>query len=69
MHIVRDGERLSGFPEILIADGERPGGGSLMCSIQCFHWADVVVKGGTTELWFENKTCLTIPNGIVQYPE
>ena len=40
-----------------------------MCSIQSFHWADVVIKGDTTELWFENKFCLSIAHGIMQYGE
>jgi hypothetical protein len=76
MRKVIDGERLSGhgdgsgeYPEILISDGIGAGTGSMICSIQSFHWADVVVKGGKTELWFENRLCLSIPNGIVEYTE
>ena len=71
---VIDGERLSGhgnaavgYPEILIYDGIGAGQGSMICSIQSFHWADVVVKGGQTELWFENGVCLAIPEGLVEY--
>ncbi|HEX4273980.1 MAG TPA: hypothetical protein VHZ74_01430, partial [Bryobacteraceae bacterium] len=73
---VIDGEKLSGhrndrgqYPDICISDGKGPGGGSMLFSIQSFHWADVVVKGNTTELWFENKMCLAIPDGVVQYAE
>jgi hypothetical protein len=73
---VIDGERLSGhgnaavgYPEILIYDGVGVGGGSLICSIRGFHSADVVVKGAGTELWFENRVCLAIPEGIVKYAE
>jgi len=76
MRQVIDGERLSGrrnssgsYPAIYILDGQGPGGGSMMCSIQSFHWAEVAVKGETTELWFENKLCLAIPDGIVEYAE
>jgi hypothetical protein len=76
MRQVRDGERLSGhgnaekgYPEILILDGNGPGGGSLICSIESFHWADAVVKDGTTALWFEGKLCLAVSSGIVMYAE
>lgn len=76
MRQVRDGERLSGhgnategYPEIFILDGKGPGGGSLICSIESFHWADVEVKDGTTELWFEGKLCLAVSDGIVVYAE
>jgi len=73
---VRDGERLSGhgnpvigYPEIYVCDGKGPGGGSMMFAIVSFHWADVVVKGNRTELWFENKQRVVISDGIVQYAE
>ena len=74
MRRVIDGERLSGhgtsgYPEIIIRDGKGPGGGSMICSIQSFHWAEVVVNGDTTELWFENKLRLAIGDGIVVYVE
>ena len=74
---VIDGERLSGhrqpgavgYPQIDVRDGEGLGGGSRLFSIDSFHWADVVVNGDTTELWFENKVCVTISDGLVQYSE
>jgi hypothetical protein len=79
MRQVVDGERLSGhgtqesgYPEILIFDGIGVKDGSLICSIQSFHTANVVVKGTTTELWFEwfeSRLCLVIPDGIVKYAE
>jgi len=76
MRQVIDGERLSGhgtasggYPEILIFDGKGMGGGALICSIESFHWADVVIRGNTTKLWFENKTCISVEDGIVQYAE
>ena len=71
---VIDGERLSGhgsaaegFPEIVIYDGIGAGNGSMICSIESFHWVTVKVKGRTTELWFENKVCLAVPNAVVRY--
>jgi hypothetical protein len=75
MRQVVDGERLSGHsgtescPEIVISDGQGPGGGALICAISCFHWAEVEVKGDTTVLWFEDKTRLTIDHGLVEYAE
>lgn len=67
-----DGERLYGrmkgevdYPEITVYDGQGPGGGAWMFSIRGFKWADVVLKGSTTELRFENKTRVTISGGIV----
>jgi hypothetical protein len=69
-----DGERLSGhrsktrgYPEILIYDGQGAGHGSMMCSIQGFHWAEVKMKQNKTELWFEGRTCISISGGILQY--
>jgi len=74
---VVDGERLSGhrrqgaedYQIIHILDGNGPGGGSLIFSIACFHWADVVVSGSTTELWFKGGTCFAISDGIAKYAE
>jgi hypothetical protein len=73
---VNNGERLTGhgngsekYPEIHVGDGEGPNGGSLICVISGFHWADVVVCGGTTELWFEGRTQIVIEDGIVEYSE
>jgi hypothetical protein len=47
--------------------GRGHGDGALICSIQAFRWADVVVDGGSTELRFENRTRLVVSDGIVQY--
>lgn len=74
MRQVIDGERLSGHrngsghdPVIYVADGIGEGGGSMICAIQSFHWADVIVSGDMTELVFEGKVRLAISSGIVQY--
>jgi hypothetical protein len=71
MRQVVDGERLSGhgrgpdgYPEIVVLDRHK---GSAMCSIQGFHWATVKVTGASTKLWFEDKTCLTVSGGTVEY--
>jgi hypothetical protein len=76
MRPVIDGERLSGHrnrfgehPTIISYDGQGPGGGSAICSIECFHWAIVHVEGDATRLSFGNKTCLTISGGGVKYSE
>ncbi len=39
-----------------------------MFSIECFHWASVVKKKNKTELWFENKVCLST-DGVVTYDD
>jgi hypothetical protein len=75
MRNVINGERLSGhrtgagttYPEILILD--RPEYGSMICTIESFHWADVTIKGKTIELCFEGKVDLAIRGGVVQYAE
>lgn len=76
MREVINGERLSGHrsptgehPEISVYDSIGAGKGSLICSIQCFHWATVFQNGATTELLFENKTCLAVRNGMVWYAD
>ena len=77
MRQVIDGERLSGhkdeasgrFPTIIISDLPH---GTVTCAIESFHWAEVTVKGDTspvTELQFENGTCITVSDGIVEYDE
>ena len=45
---VQDGDRLTGhcvgggdYPELLVYDGQGPGGGSLMFSMGSFHWCGV----------------------------
>jgi hypothetical protein len=76
------GERLSGHgdetigrPEIIVFDGEQ---GSMLFSIESFHWADVKVtkrpdpENGpdtVTELCFQGKTSVVIVDGFVQYVE
>ena len=77
MRLVVNGETLSGHgnpdsttdecPELSVLTGEGPGGGALICSIQCFHWCRVKVRGGTTTLWFEDRPCLRVTGGIVEY--
>jgi hypothetical protein len=74
-----DKQRLSGhkqdgaedYPTIGFYDGVGAGigagNGSLLCEIQCFHWAEVVVKGKAIELRFEGKACLRATGGIVEY--
>ena len=41
----------------------------MICTIECFHWVRVVAKPQTTELWFENKVCVTVEGGTVQYDD
>jgi hypothetical protein len=55
------------YPELFVFTGEGPGGGALICSIQGFHWCRVKVRGGTTTLWFEDRTRLEVTSGIVKY--
>jgi hypothetical protein len=69
---VTQGERFSGhgnekdgYPEIIIYDGQGEGNGSMMFSIQHFHSCEVNIMENTTELWFENKTCLRISGSVV----
>jgi hypothetical protein len=76
MRKVINGERLSGhgtvsggYPEICILDGVGLNGGSMICSIQSFHCAEVAVNGQATELSFEDTTCLSIQHGIVMYAD
>ena len=79
MRLVVNGDRLSGhrdpdsttdeYPELSVLTGEGPGGGALICSIQCFHWCSVKVRGGTTTLWFEDRTRLEVTCGIVKYSD
>ena len=72
---VQDGDRLTGhcvgggdYPELLVYDGQGPGGGSLMFSMGSFHWCGVhITRNHKTELWFENKTSVTVSGGIVMY--
>lgn len=74
---VINGEVLSGhgnghsssYPEILISDGQGPGGGSLICSITCFHWARVKIRGQKVSLDFEDRTRITVEDGVVEFAE
>ena len=76
MRQVADGERFSDrgnrderHSEIYIYDDIGPKGGSLICTIQDFHCVDVVMKGKTTELWFEGRFPIAMPSGVVMCAE
>lgn len=81
MKRVRDGERLSGHlkpgcqnaPEIHILEGHGHSGGTLICTIRSFRWAEVSIgvnlTGEIIELLFEGKTCLQIAGGMVEYSD
>ena len=70
---VTQAERLTGhyvadhYPPIGIYDCIGAGNGSLICSIQSFHYCDVEVTGIKTTLVFEGKTRLEISDGIITY--
>jgi hypothetical protein len=53
----------------MISDGQGLGDGALICTIEGFHWARVEVKTRATELWFEDKVCVAVKDGIVQYSD
>ena len=73
MRLVVNGERLSGhsttneYPELYVRTDEGPGGGAMICTIEAFHWVRVQVRGETTTLWFEDRTCLEVTGGIVEF--
>jgi hypothetical protein len=39
----------------------------MICTIEAFHWVRVQVRGETTTLWFEDRTCLEVTGGIVEF--
>jgi hypothetical protein len=70
---VVDGDRLSGVgtragedynPVIQIWDHV---GGTQVCRIESFLWANVKSDEQTTELIFQDRTSLTVRNGYVEY--
>ena len=54
------------YPEICILDGSGPGGGSNLCAINGFRYADVDPKGTTTEVSFEGGARIIIFDAIVR---
>ncbi len=67
--LVRHGDRLYGKNggRLHVYDGQGAYHGSLICVVEGFHWVSVAIQGKATELTFEGRFPVVIPQGEVLY--